>query len=109
MKDGWHETRSAQVASVMFVRKGRSIAIAQASWWGPGQWFLNRVKVENEGERGQGMGSQAVRRLQGLLKGEVIVVTPRGYGSDLERLTRFYERLGFVGDGGCLEWDGGRR
>jgi ribosomal protein S18 acetylase RimI-like enzyme len=68
-----------------------------------GEWYLNRVKVEPMGE---GIGSRLLQKLQERLLNhapgnasggfDILIVEPGGYGSDPERLNKFYKRNGFV-------------
>lgn len=65
----------------------------------PSEWYLNRIKVNT---RGQGYGSALLRALLAALATREnfiqLVVEPGGYGSDPDRLVKFYERHGFVRD-----------
>src|SRR5437879_2897376 len=81
--------------------------VAQASNFGD-LWYLNRVVVQPAERRGQGIGSRLLRTLQSELKTvgcEKLIVEPGGYGSDIDQLTRFYKKHGFVESGeGQLSW-----
>ena len=60
-------------------------------------WYVNRLLVP-EGFRNQGVGTLLMERLCARVDGLNITLyihPSAGYGSDLDRLTRFYERFGF--------------
>jgi len=60
-------------------------------------WYVNRVFV-TEAERGKGFGLVVLRRLLDeivKMNNKRVVVEPGGYGSDPERLKKFYEKVGF--------------
>lgn len=70
---------------------------AGASHMGDGHWYLNRVVVR-EGNRGKGLGTEAIKRLIDEVRkqgGTEIVVEPGGYGSDPNKLRIWYARFGF--------------
>jgi hypothetical protein len=73
----------------------------------PGQWYLNRLKVNN---RGRGYGSEILRKLLATLAERKdfssLIVEPGGYGSDVNRLNKFYKSNGFKPDASreCLVW-----
>lgn len=72
--------------------------VAQASFLGD-RWYVNRVLVRDPAARGRGLGERLVRAL--LLAIEErgpawVIVEPGGYGSELQRLQRFYAKCGFV-------------
>lgn len=63
-----------------------------------GAWYLNRVVVHPVTNRGNGIGSQMLKKLQAELTARgctQLIVEPGGYGSDPKVLGRFYRRHGF--------------
>lgn len=78
--------------------------IVEASHLGDGVWYLNRLLVAYE-LRGHGIGTQLLARVRDRLKeleAKKLIVEPGGYGSDPEKLDRFYRARGFVADGAAL-------
>lgn len=81
--------------------------IAEATNLGASEWYLNRIKVIT---REQGHGSDLLRALLTTLATRKdfsqLIVEPGGYGSEPDRLVRFYERHGFVRDAerDCWVW-----
>jgi len=79
----------------------------------PGRWWLARINVlENRAPgvaRGQGIGSEMMRRLQENLVTQPgfieLLVAPGGYGADEKKQWNFYLKCGFVPFGdGALVW-----
>lgn len=66
---------------------------------GRARWYLNRLKVRNPGH---GQGAIILKKLQETLAArddfQELIVEPGGYGSDVNRLIKFYESHGFVRD-----------
>jgi len=100
--------------SVSITHKGfriRAVAEATAFYDTPGSWYLNRVLVQDQKQRGQGLGSRMVRRLQEALVQQGctrLIVEPGGYGSNIRDLFRFYRKLGFRAMRGTPEPSCGR-
>lgn len=72
---------------------------ADATEIATGMWYLNRVIVSPDSSRGQGLGTQLLKRLQLELGGDAnfsrLTVEPGGYSGDFERQARFYTNNGF--------------
>lgn len=72
---------------------------ASATELEPGVWYLNRMLVQPESARGQGLGTQLLNRLLESISSKPefqhILVEPGGYGVDPERQLRFYTKYGF--------------
>jgi len=76
----------------------RGIAEASFMFREPGEWYVNRVKVEPATERSKGIGSLMLTRLKEALveRGCTrLIVEPGGYNADHASQLRFYERQGF--------------
>ena len=112
MEDGVHVIDGGHCISVIQVSGGLSIACASADYsegfFGRGHWWLARLKVE-PAYQGKKLGSVILE----LLKEKVsqkegfgsLIVSPGGYGSDIERLVKFYESHGFMKlDEGTYSW-----
>jgi len=85
---------------------GYSISSASASYI-PGEdyWFINRVLVKPENERGKGIGSELLQLLIKEIKkhgGKKIIVTPGGYDNKTKKQFNFYRKNGFKKDIDCL-------
>lgn len=72
-------------------------------------WWINRVLVTHETQRGQGLGGRLLDTL--LLEivkqqGRTVIVTPGGYGGDPDLQIRFYENHDFIktGEGATTHW-----
>ena len=102
-------TSTHQHVSVMWIEDSVSYGIAEASnlnatwtWYNQlqpdcSEWYLNRLKVD---PKGQGHGSELLKKLLEALTlredFDILLLEPGGYGSDVDRLIKFYERHGFV-------------
>jgi ribosomal protein S18 acetylase RimI-like enzyme len=67
-------------------------------------WYINRVVVQPETKRSQGIGSELLQRLIDAIKsqnGREIKVTPSGYNTDPKIQIRFYEKFGFKRQEDC--------
>jgi len=97
--------------SVMIYDDVLSHGIAEASNMshfsgdGEGIWYLNRVKARTPG---QGHGTVILTKLQETLAAREdfreLRVEPGGYGSDIDRVIKFYESRGFVQDPSGRYW-----
>lgn len=72
-------------------------------------WWVSRVLVTSEAERGQGLGGMMLDQLIVEITkqdGQSIIVTPGGYGADPIRQQRFYEAHDFIktGEGATAHW-----
>lgn len=80
------------------VSTGENIAVANADFLPHKQyWWLARVFVK-ERYRGSGLGTLLLLRLQAVIKKkpvDVVVVSPGGYGSDIDSLIQFYKKSEF--------------
>jgi hypothetical protein len=89
----------------------RSHGVAEASNMSmagrPGEWYLNRVKANKPGN---GYGSNLLQVLQATLAARkdftFLIVEPGGYGSDVNRLIKFYESKGFKRTNDYWRWTG---
>lgn len=101
MEEGMHVSYSGQSVTTMLVHSGYSASSASATWLDvPTDWFVNRVKVPDN-LQGRGYGSQVLQRLIEELRKRgvrVLRVEPGGYGSDPDRLEKFYKKNGFEND-----------
>lgn len=69
-------------------------------------WWIARVLVRREEDRGKGLGSKCLQKLLSEIYlheggplndvGATIIVSPGGYGADSTRQERFYRKNGFV-------------
>jgi ribosomal protein S18 acetylase RimI-like enzyme len=103
----WHITKGLETISVMTWLPDNGMgrpSVCDATLVG-GRWYLNRVNVHRD-DRGQGIGSQLVQKLQEALRerwaleqdrpeAHRLEVTPGGYGSDPASLEKFYAACGF--------------
>jgi ribosomal protein S18 acetylase RimI-like enzyme len=111
MTNGIHVFLSDAHLSATQINDGSCIGNVEATLVGDGHWWLARAKVR-EGFQGKGIGSALLKKVQERLyevedfKG--LEVAPGGYGSDLNRVTRFYERHGFMKSRGGTYWWRGR-
>lgn len=80
------------------VSTGKNIAVVNADFLPHNQyWWLARVFVK-ERYRGSGLGTLLLLRLQAVIKKkpvDVVVVSPGGYGSDIDSLIQFYKKNEF--------------
>lgn len=63
------------------------------------QWWINRVLVQPESNRGLGIGSHLLKMLKEEVKkqgGTKIVVAPGGYDQNKDRQVRFYKKHNFI-------------
>jgi GNAT superfamily N-acetyltransferase len=96
-----HSTNQHDYVGVMLLEEGRSKGIAQTSLFCPIDqiWYVNRVLVTMEGERGQGLGGMLLdRMISGVVDahGKILMVEPGGYNADPKRQQRFYESHDFI-------------
>lgn len=62
-------------------------------------WWVSRVLVSRDEDRGKGYGGRALDILLREIEkqgGKAVIVTPGGYGADPKKQIRFYEAHGFV-------------
>lgn len=79
--------------------KWPTVATAEANEMEDGVWLVARVLVSREGARCKGLGSEVLQRMLARLSAAgatAVLVGPGGYGSNLERLEKFYQKNGFV-------------
>ena len=101
-------TSSQECVTIMAVDGCRSAGVIDASMlpYDNGSWFLNRLIVKNS-RRGQGVGSGLLSKLVSELTSrheehphwtpcKTLIVTPGGYGSNVTRLIKFYQKQGFT-------------
>jgi GNAT superfamily N-acetyltransferase len=99
-----HLTSTSQTVTVMLLddSQRRSRGIASADWMvyaDEAVWYVNRVLVTHEKDRGQGIGGMLLDRLLAEVCAQQdgpVIVTPGGYGADPDRQERFYESHGFI-------------
>lgn len=111
-----HVTSTPEYVCAIIMVEGvwRPVAVAEMSMIRPMEFFVNRVLVHRESDRGKGFGSRALQAVitEAMERTKYkarIVVTPGGYvvtDSDKRRQVRFYKRNGFVKtkERGVLEW-----
>lgn len=110
-----HITSTSQSVSIFLPAQDgiRSRGVASADLYLPRAdeqcWWINRVLVTNEADRGKGIGGMLLDCLltEAIKQGaRVIIVTPGGYGSDPKKQRRFYEAHDFfkVGEGFNEHW-----
>lgn len=79
----------------------RDTGTAEADDLGDGVWWVARVLVQPPKNRGRGIGTELVRRMQREVVGfgcKKLIVAPGGYDEDHERQRGFYLHCGFVQD-----------
>jgi hypothetical protein len=100
-----HVTSTPEYVGVMWYGEGLSKGNCEASNMGASRWYLNRLKVRVPG---QGHGSLLLKQLLEALSGrddfKKLIVEPGGYGSDVGRLVKFYERQGFQAEKDYWSW-----
>lgn len=95
--------------TVMVVDRGLSLGVGNADRHPAedGWWWLARLKIDNR-HQGHGLGTLVLYKLLEVLSKKDIkglIVAPGGYGSDEDRLFKFYKARGFVdGTRGELRW-----
>lgn len=91
----------------------RSRGVASADLYHPRAdelcWWISRVLVTDEADRGKGIGGVLLDlMLAEVVKqgGRVVIVGPGGYGADPKRQRQFYEAHDFakVGEGSDVHW-----
>jgi len=77
---------------------------ASASFMG-NHWFINRVLVNPQSDRGKGIGSKLLQVLIKEIKkqnNKKIIVTPGGYINNTKQQINFYVKNGFKKTGDCF-------
>jgi len=100
------------MSASMLDETGRHLSVASVDWhsW-EGRWWVSRVSVKPESQRGKGVGRRLVEALQEeatKMGRPCMLVAPGGYGSDPQSLQKFYGSLGFkpLEGGQCMLWHG---